>query len=48
MVLADCQCNGHCDIIFSSDKHNRSKGKCNILKILILLFDFSYFDVELL
>ena len=47
MVLADCQCIEHCIINVSSKKHNISKGKCNILEILILLFDFSYFYVEL-
>ena len=48
MILADCQCIDHCVIVVSREKHNISKGKCNILEILILLFDFSYFDVEVL
>ena len=48
MVLEDCQCIERCVVIFSGKKHNISKGKCDILKIFILLFDFLYFDVELL
>ena len=34
--------------VFSSEKHITSKGKSDILVILILRFDFSYFDVKLL
>ena len=47
MVLAYCQCIEQLVIIFPSEKHNISKVKRNILEILILLFDFLYFDVEL-
>ena len=39
-VLADCQCILHLTIILSSKYHNISKGKGDILKILILLFHF--------
>ena len=39
-VLADCQCILHSFIIISDILHNISKGKGNILEILILLFDF--------
>ena len=35
-------------IVFPSEKHITSKGKSDILEILILRFDFSYFDVKLL
>ena len=40
MHLAQCR---H----FSSENHDISKDKWGILEISILLFDFSYFDVEL-
>ena len=33
---------------FSSETHIKSKGWSDISEILILLFDFSYFDVKLL
>ena len=35
-------------IVFPSEKHITSKGKSDILEILILRFDFLYFDVKLL
>ena len=47
-VLVDCQCIGHSVNIYSSFKKYISKGKWNILEILILLFGFLYFDVEFL
>ena len=33
---------------FLSEKQNMSKGKWDILEILILIFDFLYFDIEML
>ena len=39
--LVDCRFIWHSVFIFSSEKHNISKGKWDILEILILLFDFS-------
>ena len=38
----------HSVIVFPSEKHSISKGKSDILEILILLFDFSYFDANIL
>ena len=44
--LIDCWFIWHSAIVFPSDKHSISKGKLDILEILILLFYFSYFDVK--
>ena len=33
---------------FFIEKQNISRGKFDIFEILILLFDFSYFDIEML
>ena len=46
--LANCQCILHPTIILSSENHNISKGEWNILYILTLMFDLSFFNVELL
>ena len=46
--LVGCWCIWHSIIIFQVKTHNISKGKWDISVILILLFDFSYFDVEIL
>ena len=47
-VLADCQWFFKRANIISSKLHNISKGECDILVIIILLFVFSFFDVEIL
>ena len=46
--LIDCRFIWHSVVIFQVKTHNISKGKWDILEILILLFDLSYLDVELL
>ena len=45
-VIADCRCILHRAIILSSKYYNISKGKCDILEILILLFNFCFFMVN--
>ena len=42
-VLANCHCILHSDIVLLSKQHNISKGKWDILEILILMFNFSFF-----
>ena len=46
--LIYCRFIWHSVIIFPGEKHIISKSKSDILEILILLFDFSYFDVKIL